>query len=99
MPNLIPVFALKPIYSGPSIQLLAEHFIGLAESVEFSCQVDILSLKDARMLLESLLLCGQVLVSISVLVVGNALAVNVTSDLEQSLFLFFKSDLSISDLY
>lgn len=51
------------------------------------------------MLLESLLLCGQVLVSISVLVVGNALIVNFPSDLEQSLFFLFKSDLSISDLH
>jgi len=56
-------------------------------------------MQDARVLLESLLLCGQVLVSISVLVVGNTLAVNVPSDLEQSLFLFFKSDLAIFNLH
>lgn len=56
-------------------------------------------MQDARVLLESLLLCGQVLVSISVLVVGNTLAVNVPSDLEQSLFLIFKSDLAIFNLH
>lgn len=51
------------------------------------------------MLRESLFLFGQVLVSMTVLVVGNSLAVNVPSHLEQSLFPLFKSELSFSDLH
>lgn len=50
------------------------------------------------MLLKSLLLFGQALITISVLIVSNPLAVNVSSDLEQHIFLLFKSKLAIFSL-
>ena len=99
MTQLVCVLVLQSEHSGSSVQLLAKHFICLAESIKFTSQIGILVLQYSRMLLKRFFFSGQVCVSISVLAIYLSLVFNVTSDYKQSFLLVFSPNFSISDLH
>ena len=79
MSQLILVPGVETIHSSSAIKLASKHLVSLAEAVELSCQVYVLTLENRSVLFKGLLLGQKLAVSISVLRGDDSEVFNVTA--------------------
>lgn len=98
MAEFILVLVLEAIDTGSAIKLSAQHFVGLAETVQFGCQVNILALETSCMLLKGILFSLKVGAVVSVLTVEHTLAFYIAAAHKESFFFFFQTNFCVSNL-
>ena len=78
MTDFVDIFLLEAEDARTAIELLPQNFIRLAETVQLSGQLDILTLQAGCVLLQRFLLSQEVSVGIPVLLVAESLIFNVS---------------------
>ena len=89
---------MEAIDSATAVKLSAEDLVCLDETLKLSSKVGVLALEAASVLLEGLSLSEEVTVVVSVLLLCNTEALNITSDGEESVLTLLKSHLRVTDL-
>ena len=97
--KLVLVLGLEPVDSGSAVELCPEDLVGLAEAIELSGQIDVLSLEDGGVLLKGFFLSEEVAVGVSVLGGDHSEVLDVSSGAVERLFLLFSSDFAVANLY
>ena len=81
------VFGLQAIDAAATVQLAAQHLVGLHKSLKFASKVGVLSLEALSVLLEGIALGIQVTIVGAVLCGSDTEALNVATDGEEGVFL------------
>ena len=79
--------------SASTVELASKHFVSLNETLKFTSKVSILTLETLCVLLEGITLGKHVSIVGFVLRVSNTKALDITTQSEQSVFLFFEAEL------
>ena len=89
---------MEAVHAGATIELLSEHFVGLAEAVKLGSEVTVLSLEAGGMLIERFLFGEVISVYLSELLVHQAQGLDISAAREESVFLLLETHLSVADL-
>lgn len=86
------------MFCSPYTRLRLSSFICLAESVKFSSQVSVLTLKNGSMSFKGLFLGKQIVVVVAALVGHDPEAINLSSGDKEMLFFLLKTHFCVTDL-
>jgi len=92
---LLLVFALESLDTVTSLELSAEDFVSLAESVKLASKVLVLSLENVSVLVKSTELTSQLIVDIGSLYVHATLGINILAGNKESVFTFFEFEIGV----
>lgn len=96
--ELLLVFALESFDAFTSLELSAEDFVSLAESVKLASEVLVLSLENGSVLVKSTEFTGQLNVNVGSLTVETTSSIDILTGNEESVFTFLELDISVFDL-
>jgi len=88
--ELLLVFALESLDTVTSLELSAEDFVSLAESVKLASKVLVLSLENVSVLVKSTELTSQLIVDVASLSVHATLGINILAGNKESVFTFLE---------
>lgn len=81
-----------------AIKLVAKNLVGLAEPVEFSSEISVLSTEARAMFLKSFFLCKEISVVVAVLILLDSLTFNIAASCEETFFTLAEAKFSVTNL-